>query len=93
MLRCAFLIKNFYSREEEEDTLLTEIFANKPSKFLAIGFSVIGLLFITPLLYVIVIYEKVMKLLIQIHIDAILSYLKFILFMQTIIFRNMEQEK
>ncbi len=74
--------------------MLTEIFANKPSKFLAIGFSVIGLLFITPLLYVIVIYEKVMKLLIQIHIDAILSYLLFrLFFMQTIRFRNMEQEK
>jgi len=52
-------IKLQYFSQGNEDMLFNEIFANNPMKFLSIAFSTLTLLSMSPIIYLIVLFEKV----------------------------------
>ncbi len=52
-------IKIYYFSDDNDDLFFSEAFANNPTKLLSIAFSIICLFFTTPILYLIVLFEKV----------------------------------
>jgi hypothetical protein len=54
-------MKFFYFSDagDDEYLLLSVIYDHNPSKFLAVAFSLIGITIITPLLYLIILFEQV----------------------------------
>jgi hypothetical protein len=45
--------------DDDDDLSLSEAFANNPTKLLSVAFSFITLLLIAPILYLIILFEKV----------------------------------
>jgi hypothetical protein len=52
-------LNDLYLFSEENEIVFFEMFSNTPIKLLSIAFSTISIIVLTPLLYLVVLFEKV----------------------------------